>query len=387
MKTAHSYLPGIEILLAQHKKWLKDRRVGLVAHPASVDADGIHSAIRLRETIGPQLTALFGAEHGFFGRATAGERVDDGRHTEWNIPVHSLYGATRRPSPEMLQEVDTIIFDLFNLPIRCYTYASTLRYLLEAAAEYGKSVIVTDRWVPLADTLDGPMLDPTLESFVGMVNTPLCYGMTTGELARFICREYNLPTDLRVAPFRGPLTPTRPVGCPWIPPSPGIRTVHTAESYPITVCCEALPVIDYAKGLPEVFQLMGCEHFDANMIASLNELNLPGLTIRASSFLTNGHELPALAFDVTDISRYQPICAMYAILSALQQRVGKQVLWETEGSRPAFFDKLMGTSSVRTELQQETPLHTMSSSWNHARTPFIQRRKEVLLYSRETTAI
>ena len=146
---------GVEVLL-QRPAWLEGRRAALVGHPASVNSKGVHSAHLLKEA-GANLVCLMGPEHGFWGRGGAGEQVDHQTHSEWGLPIYSLYGAARKPSPEMLEGVDVILFDLQDLGSRNYTYVSTLRYVLEAAAETGKTVVVADRPIPFPNGVDGPM--------------------------------------------------------------------------------------------------------------------------------------------------------------------------------------------------------------------------------------
>lgn len=242
-----SFRPGIETLLEQYPDWLQGRRVGLVAHPASVDSQGVHSVERMRRD-GVNLTALFGPEHGFAGRGGAGETMPDGRDPASGLPIRSLYGETRRPTSEMLRDLDVLVFDLHDLGARPYTYVSTLLYALEAAAENGKGVIVTDRSIPLPRVIDGPMLDPAFESFVGAVRTPVAYGMTPGETALFLRDDLGLPLDLRVAPMQGFSRDAAWPSRAWIPPSPAIRSWSCAACFPATVFFEAVPAVDHRAG-------------------------------------------------------------------------------------------------------------------------------------------
>jgi uncharacterized protein YbbC (DUF1343 family) len=183
-----SMRPGLEAL---DPAWLAGRRVGLVAHPASRVSDGRHAAEFLRES-GANLVALFGPEHGFFGRSGAGEQIADATHAAWRIPIFSLYGETRAPTPAMLDLVDVFVFDVQTIACRAYTYVSTLRLLMEACAAVGKTLVVADRPDPLMLTPpDGPPLDPACASFVGLVPTPFCFGMTPGETA---LRSNSMPS-------------------------------------------------------------------------------------------------------------------------------------------------------------------------------------------------
>ena len=227
--------PGIECIPSD---WLRGARTGLVAHPASRTSAGGHSADHLHSR-GVRLAALFGPEHGFYGRGGPGEPVDAARHPGWDIPIHSLYGATRAPTPEMLAPLDAVVFDLQTIACRAYTYGSTLRLLMEACAAAGKTLVVADRPDPLMLTPpDGPMLAPGCESFVGFLPTPFCHGMTPGELAAFLKAALGLDTlDLRIARCEGlsrgmELEEMFPV---WHAPSPAIASLENALAFPLNV--------------------------------------------------------------------------------------------------------------------------------------------------------
>ncbi len=197
-----SFRTGIENLLGRHSGWLRDQRLALASHAAAVDRTGRHSADMLLEH-GAQLVSLFGPEHGFDGAAGAGARVDHTRHAKYRIPVHSLYGAARKPTPEMLQGVDVIIVDFQNIPARCYTYLATMINIMSAAEEHGVQVIVADRPVPLPNSVDGPLLTKPFESFIAPARLPMAYGMTTGETARWIERYMGITPPLMVARMTG----------------------------------------------------------------------------------------------------------------------------------------------------------------------------------------
>ena len=340
MKESPIIRPGIEALPAD---WLAGRRAGLVAHPASLTTDGRHSAAFLRDS-GANLVALFGPEHGFFGRGGAGEKIADAAHADWNIPIFSLYGETRAPTPAMLDLVDVFVFDVQTIACRAYTYVSTLRLLMEACAARGKTLVVADRPDPLMLTPpDGPMLDPACASFVGLVPTPFCTGMTPGETARFLKSALELDAlDLRVAPCPGlsrslSLAQIYPT---WYATSPAIVSLENALCFPLTVFFEALPMIDHARGTPLAFQRIGSAHAD---LATLDLPPLPGVRVAPCEYPDKrGQVLRGLAFEVVDPSAYRPAAAAFALVSALENHLGP-ALWEFPGSRPEFYAQLWGT--------------------------------------------
>jgi len=356
---------GIDVLLQSGAKILRGKRVGLVAHPASVDGTGCPTAARLRAIPGIKLAALFSPEHGFFGIAGAGDHVASVRHPSWKIPVHSLYGQTRRPTNAMLKGLDVLVFDLQDLSIRCYTYVSTLRYVLEAAALNGVSVVVTDRTNPLAGVVDGPMLDPKFESFVGNFPGPFVYGLTSGEAAKYLKKSLKLNVDLKVISSRGKRPADAFAGHRWISPSPSIRNVHTAWCYPITVVFEALPAIDHGRQTLMPFELIGAPGLDENkLVAQLQRLKLPGIIFHPVVYENAGKINRGTRLVVTDSAIYRPAAACVAILTVLQKIVGKNKLWNMPGSRPDFFDQLFGTDSVRLAIQSEIPWRKITSAWS-----------------------
>ncbi len=339
MNQSASIRPGIEAIPPE---WLARRRVGLVAHPASLASDGRHSAEFLRDS-GANLAALFGPEHGFFGRGGAGEKIADASHADWNIPIFSLYGETRSPSPPMLDLVDVFVFDIQTIACRAYTYVSTLRLLMEACATHGKTLIVADRPDPLMLTPpDGPLLDPACASFVGLVPTPFCYGMTPGETALFLRDALKLDSlDLRVAPCPGlsRKQTLRQIYPSWQPTSPAIVSIENALCFPLTVFFEALPMIDHARGTPLAFQRIGSAHADLSTLALPP---LPGLRVAPCEYPDkHGQLLRGLAFEVLDPAAYRPAFSAFTLVSALEKLIGP-ALWNFPGSRPDFYTHLWG---------------------------------------------
>ena len=251
---------GIDRLLEERLSWISGRRIALLTHPAALSNQGVHTANRLHSIFGSNLTCLFGPEHGFAGAGDPGEEIPHECHPEWDIPVHSLYGQTRKVAPDMLDSVDVIICDLQDLGVRCFTYVSTLRYLLESAAEQGIEVIICDRPIPEAVVVDGPMLDTEFQSFVACAPLPLKYAMSQGEVAALLCDKLNIDVSLRVASMQG-YSRQDHINChswaQWCPPSPAIRSMETALCYPTTVICEALPAIDCWRSGLMPFQVVG----------------------------------------------------------------------------------------------------------------------------------
>jgi uncharacterized protein YbbC (DUF1343 family) len=380
---------GIETLLRAHRGWLRGRRVGLLSHQAALDATGASSAQRLRRELGSGLTALFGPEHGFMGQAGAGVVMHTCRHPDWDIPVFSLYGAFRSPAPEMLRQVDLVVCDLQDLGARCYTYLASLANMLEACAAQGVSVVVADRPVPLPNVVDGPMLEPACASFVAPVNVPLCTGMTPAEAARWIVADRKLDLDLRVAPMTGwRRTGRRGVDWPdFVPPSPGIRTWESGQTYLATVFSEALPGVDVGRGTPLAFRLVGAPWLHAEPFCSrLQALRLPGVTFHPYRYVAGlapcaGEELDGVRLSVTDPDAFRPVATSVFLLHELRQEYGLNRVWRHPGARPEWFDKLYGTAKVRRALVKNADPKGIVAAWRPAQRVFRASRAEALLYS------
>ena len=388
MKPDTSFAPGIATLLTKHREWIAGQRIGLLSHPAAVDACGAPSAALLMRAPRVKLRALFGPEHGYFGGALAGEPVAHRVHPEWRIPVFSLYGRFRKPAPHMLRDLDTIVFDLQDIGARPYTFVSTLRLLLEAAAEQGKRVVVADRPVPLPSCVDGPVMRPPFESFVAALPIPMFHGMTPGEAALWMKHNLRIDVDLKVAQMRGyGRAPQRGRGWPpWIPPSPGIVSWETAECYASMVFLEAFPGIDHGRGMGLPFQVLGAAGLDgAALCRTLNARRFPGAVWHPHvAVLRDAAGRPRLVtaarIVVTDSGAFRPVAASVHVLHALQQLRGMARWWAQPGARPDFFDKLYGTARVREELQSGASPGEIVRAWRAEIRAFAPTRSAVLLY-------
>lgn len=379
---------GLDVLLDHHRGWLRHARVALLSHQAALDRHGASSAERLRAELGTGLVALFGPEHGFMGQAGAGVGTRSRRHPLWGLPVHSLYGAHRKPTPAMLRGIDVLVCDLQDLGARCYTYLATLLHVLEAAADAGVGVIVADRPIPLPAIVDGPVTASAFTSFVAPLPLPLCTGLTPGETARWICRTRGLRLDLRVAAMRHwPRQGGRGVGWPdWVPPSPGIRTWECAMTYLATVFSEALPVIDCGRGTNLAFRLLGAPWLQAGpVVERLHGRNLPGVTFHPHRYVAGlapyaGRELDGVRLTVTDPERFEPVRTAVTVLALLQELYGRRRVWQHAGARPEWFDRLFGTDRVRLALQAGVPAGEIFASWAEGLRAHRAIRATVLLY-------
>ena len=384
----NTFILGMDVLLKDHQDWLSGKRVGLVSHTAAIDSAGLTSAARLRQSPGVNLSALFGPEHGFRGLAAAGDQTFDESHSEWDIPIYSLYGNTRKPTPEMLQGIDLLVVEFQDLGARPYTYVSTLALVLEAASENHIPVIVADRPIPLPLSADGPVTEPSFASFVAALPLPMQYGMTPAETARWIQHQSLPDLDLRVAPMHGYDCEGERQQCwpPWVPPSPRIRSWESASLFTCTVFGEALPALDYGSGTNQAFQLIGAPWLERDRLANcLNGSHLAGIRFepedyRAASGLYQGAMMAGLRLTITDSRLFRPLATCVTLIEAIIKVYGQTSLWTAPGTRPEWFDSLFGTDLVRLALQKGTPATEIISHWQPDLADYKRARTPQLLY-------
>jgi uncharacterized protein YbbC (DUF1343 family) len=379
---------GMDVLLAQHPDWITGKRVGLVSHTAAIDHAGLTSAERLHRCPDVRLGALFGPEHGFRGLVAAGDHTEDESHTEWKIPIYSLYGATRKPTPAMLDSLDLLVVEFQDLGARPYTYVSTLALVLEAACEAGLPVIIADRPVPLPLSMDGPVTENRFKSFVAALPLPMQYGMTPGETALWLQHQSLPDLDLRVAPLQGYACEgeRQPAWPPWIPPSPRIQSWESAGLFSCTVFGEALPALDYGSGTAQAFQLIGAPWLDRErLLAHLAGSGLAGIRLeladyQAQSGLYQGTPLAGLKLVITNHATFRPLTTCVTLLDAIIRLYGAAPLWTATGTRLEWFDSLFGTDRVRLALQSGTSAADIIAQWQPALADYKLTRAPLLLY-------
>lgn len=278
---------GLERLLDEELHLVRGSRVGLVASASSIDANLTSSVERLYGSDRFRLAALFGPEHGIRGDAQAGDHVATYTDKVTGLPVYSLYGQTRKPTRDMLQNLDVMVFDLQDGGVRFYTYLSTLVYVLQAAAEAGLPAFVLDRPNPITGTiLEGGKLDAAYSSFVGMYPIPIRHGMTAGEMARYLNDTFHIGCDLTVVQMEGWRRNMwfDETGLPFVPPSPNIPTVSTLTVYPGTCLAEGTNLSE-GRGTTKPFEYIGAPFLDAETVAeAMNALEIPGVRFRPVYF-------------------------------------------------------------------------------------------------------
>jgi len=310
---------GIEVFLADKKrlKALKGKRVGLVCHPASVDQDLRHSFDLLHKKVG--LSAAFGPQHGAKGdKQDNMMETDDVVDPATGIPVFSLYGKVRRPSPKMMASFDVLLFDLQDLGCRIYTFATTLLFVMEECAKAGKKVIVLDRPNPAGREVEGFRLEPGWESFVGAAPMPMRHGLTMGELALYYKANGELELDLEIVKMQGYSLSAKPgFGWPkdlaWVNPSPNAPTLNMARAYSGTVLIEGTHLSE-GRGTTRALELVGAANLDFTAVHALMKKKAPnwlrGAHLRECFFEPTFHkfqgQLCSGLMIHTDTPRYRP---------------------------------------------------------------------------------
>lgn len=383
--TAANVVPGVEVLLSDSLRLVQGKRVGLITNPSGRDRHGTSTIDLLFHAPGVRLTALFGPEHGLRGVAQAGEKVQSTIDSSTGVPIYSLYGQTNVPTPEMLRDVDVLVYDIQDVGARVYTFEWTMALSAEAAARAGKKFIVLDRPVPIrGDRVDGNILDPRFRSFVGQYPVALRYGLTPGELLRYLVGTHQVNADIAVVPMRGWRRSMwfDETGIPWVNPSPNIRTLDAALLYPGTVFFEGTNATE-GRGTDAPFQLIGAEWMtDAGAIArEMNALALPGVrfdstsrTIEANAgYKFGGKTIPMIHISVTDRNVVRPVDVGVRLLRAIYARHRAGWQW-----RPSI-DRLAGTDQLREAVEQGT-VDALLAKWSEQAKQFEAESRQYRLY-------
>ena len=388
---------GAQALVASGFAELKGKRVGLVTNQTGL-VGGQHLADVMHKSGVVKLTAILAPEHGFRGGVEAGAKVRDGVDTKTGIPVLSLYGATRKPTPHMLRNVDILVFDIQDVGVRFYTYISTMGLAMQAAAAKGIPFVVLDRPNPLGGTyVSGFVLEPALTSFVGQYPIPIVHGMTVAELAHMIKGERMLAglerLDLRVMVMKGWRRDMRwpGTGRPWVATSPNVPSFESALLYPGIGIVGELEVSE-GRGTPTPFQLFGAPWLDAPRVAGrLTALRLPGVRFEAVTYTPraiadvaskprfDGKTIPGVRVHVTAPDRVEPLEIGAHALAMLIAEAKAKGAGQLVGN-PSMFNAIAGTRRLRQMLDQGRDGAAIIAAWQDEVRAFNARRQTYLLY-------
>jgi uncharacterized protein YbbC (DUF1343 family) len=349
---------------------LRKQRVGLVVNQTS-RLDQTHLVDTLK-SLQVNLTAIFAPEHGFRGEAADGATITDGRDARSGVSVRSLYGKTKKPTPEMLADVDMLVFDIQDVGTRFYTFISTLHYVMEAAAEQGKTVIVLDRPNPNGAVVDGPVLAPAHRSFVGLDPLPICHGLTVGELAKMLNGEKWLAGGrtcrLHVVPMTGGYTHATPYVLP-VRPSPNLPTARAVALYP-SICLFEGTNVSVGRGTDRPFEVIGAPTQPATRPYQFT----PKPNTGSPTPPLNGQLCYGLNLHQPGAQESPEYFTVKYLLDFYQQSTDKAHFFTK------YFEQLSGTDSLRAQVIAGRSEAQIRASWQPKLDRFKQLRKKYLLY-------
>jgi len=380
-------ITGLEKLLMEDDQDLRRKRIGLVINHTSVDQN-LNLSIDEFLHRGYNIKAIFAPEHGFRGNATAGEKVSHTTDHKTGIPIFSLYGESKKPSPDMLQAIDALVFDIQDIGVRYYTYIYTMAYTMEAAAELGVDYYVLDRPNPISgDVIEGNIIDSTFDSFVGKYGLPIRHGMTVGELANYFNDEYKIGCKLMVIRMEGweRLKWYDQTGLSWVMPSPNATGMEMAALYPGTCLFEGTNVSE-GRGTTRPFEMIGAPWIDAEKWREyLKEYKLEGVQFRPAPFTPtsskfNGEMCQGLQIHVVNRKLMKPIPTALAMIETLNQLYPNDFKWMDPVKGRYFIDLLAGTEQLRLKIDQNSSVMRWLEHEESRLKQFKEIRQPYLLY-------
>jgi uncharacterized protein YbbC (DUF1343 family) len=392
---AQPVLLGIDVLEKNNFQLLKDKRFGLLTHPAGVNRHGRSTIQILKNARNCQLVALFGPEHGIYGDEAANVPIDNRIDGRTGLPVYSLYGRYRKPSPEMLRGLDALVIDLQDIGVRSYTYISCMRYAMEACFESDVEVIVLDRPNPLGGLkVDGPPMDPEWMSYVGAFQVPYVHGLTIAELARMAkyqsgCLNIDERTRkkgrLRIVPMQGWKRSLRwpQTGLRWIPTSPYIQNLSAVLGYAMTGLGAQIGGFSHGIGTPYPFMLLRYQgKSPQEVLHALKKRRLPGLDFRIiQTESKQGQAISGVFVLVTDWERVRPTELSFHMMQLTALWAGRSIYIESKHAD--LFNKHVGSTAWWSALSQkgaQLQLSTFIREWQLAANHFQSQSKNYQLY-------
>ena len=376
--------PGIEVFLANVPSALRGKRVALITNHSAVDRARTPDIDLIARHQHLKLVALLAPEHGIRGDAPAGAKIDDEKDSKTGVPIFSLYKSEDRgPTPEMLRDVDVLIYDLQEVGGRTWTYVSTMVLAMEAARKKGIPFVVLDRPNPIGgEIVEGALLDPKFKSFVGMYPIPARHGMTVGELAVMFNTRFGLGAELIVVQtlnWRRSQWQDE-TGLPWVNPSPNLRSLAALTSYPGSVYFEGTNLTE-GRGTDRPFEQIGAPWLNAAaVVRTMNDRRLPGIIFEAITMPVAttaakfpGQTIPAIRFDVTDRQVYRPVRTALLLIDAIRRQHPADFAWGKT------IDRLTGSDKARLAIDAGR-LPALLEEWDREAAAFVESRASVLLY-------
>ena len=387
--------PGVEVLRDNGFAHLQGKRVGLITNPSGVDNNLKSTIDILHEAPGVTLTALYSPEHGVRGDVHAGDHVDNMVDPATGVPVYSIYGKSQKPSPEMLKDVDVLIYDIQDNGCRSFTFISTMGLAMDACAELGKEFMVLDRPNPVGgNKVEGNLVEDSCYSFVSQFTIPYLYGLTPGELANYLNEEGLLQSgkkvDLTVVPMEGWTRNMdfRETGMPWVLPSPHIPNPEASLYYPMTGILGELYCMSIGVGYTLPFKLVCADWIDAEKFSkAMNDLKLPGIMFRPihiKPFYSVGKDenLAGVEIYVTDKETAPLSLTNFYVMQELAKLYPEKLAFEIgDKSRYSMFDKVVGSKEIRKRFTENYNVDDIKDYWNKDVDSFKAKKAKYHLYN------
>lgn len=386
--------PGIEVLRDNNFKQLEGKRVGLITNPTGVD-NALKSTVDiLHEAANVKLIALYGPEHGVRGDVHAGDHVTNSTDPVTGVKVFSLYGKTRRPSKEMLKDIDVLIYDIQDNGCRSFTFISTMGVAMDACAEYGIEFMVLDRPNPIGgNKVEGNLAEPKYISFVSQFAIPYLYGLTPGELAIMLNEENMLKggkkVKLTVIPMDGWTRDMNfgATGMPWVLPSPHMPQAESSYYYPVSGILGELGYMSIGVGYTLPFQLFCAKWINAEKFsAAMNNLNLPGMMFRPIHIkpfysTAKGENIQGVQAYITDYGKADLTLTQFYAMQELAKIYPKHKTFEhADTARYNMFDKVCGSDQIRKHFAKNHNVADIIDYWNKDATAFKAKSQKYYLY-------
>lgn len=387
--------PGVEVMRDGGFAALQGKRVGLITNPTGIDNDLKPTIDILNEAPGVKLVGLYSPEHGVRGDVHAGDKVDTYVDPSTGVTVYSIFGKTHKPTPEMLKDVDVLVYDIQDIGCRSYTFISTMGKAMEACAEQGKEFMVLDRPNPIGgNKVEGNLVEDSCVSFVSQYPIPYLYGLTPGEFALYLNDEILAPQGkkckLTVVPMDGWKRDMdfRQTEMPWVLPSPHIPTPEAAVHYPMSGILGELYCMSIGVGYTEPFKIFAAEWINADSLTTaLNGLQLPGLKwrpIHIKPFYSTGQgkNLQGVEVYVTDIEAAPLSLTQFYVMQELARLYPDHKVFELgDPKRHSMFDKVTGSKEIRRRFTKNYQVADIIDYWNKDVEPFKAASQKYYLYN------
>lgn len=385
---------GIEVLKRELFKCLEGKRVGLITNPTGVDNRMKSTIDILHQAPNVDLVALYGPEHGVRGDVHAGDKVEDMKDAATGLPVYSLYGKTRKATPEMLKDIDVLVYDIQDIGCRSFTYISTMGLAMEAAAENGKEFVVLDRPNPLGGIkIEGNLTEDDCVSFVSQFKIPYLYGLTAGELALMLNGERMLKDKkqckLHVVKMKGwkRKMDYRQTGLQWVPSSPHIPHPHSAFFYPVSGILGELQYMSIGVGYTIPFQMFAAAWIEAEKLAKrLNGLNVPGVVFRPihiKPFYSTGkgEHLQGIQVHITDFKKAPLSEIQFLVMQEAAALYPDRAIFDhADKGRFRMFDLVSGSKQIRERFSKRNRWEDIRDYWYKDVEDFRKLSKKYYLY-------